>query len=312
MTQDRYINGLLLRKDGYLRLDSANEQVVKRGLLTLNQYKLDKLSLGNPFDNCNNIDFLREVPHLKAIDITTTNFDISPLSQCTMLEEIRIPFNYKGHIDFSAFLKLKSIYLNWNNKSVDTVKNCMLLERLEIDKYNGLSLLEFYNLKHLNYLKLVDPKIISLAGIEKFPYLQDLFIAGAKKLENIEDIENCQKITKIFFHGCKNIEELYPLMYLKDLKILTLNAMGEIPSITFLSPLKNLEEFYLGEGTKVKDGNFNVLQELREKGKLHRIIFTNRKHYSHTCEQLGFKLSAEAAAAVEIIKAMRINKKRTS
>ena len=101
-------------------------------------------------------------------------------------------------------------------------------------------------------------------------------------------------------------------MYLKHLEILDLNSMVEIPSVTFWSPLKNHEEVFFREGKKVKDGNLNVLQELKEKGKLHRIIFTNRKEYSHTCEQLGFKLSLDAAASLEIIKAMKINKKRSS
>ena len=299
----KYINGFMFRPwDGYLVVDNEKRKIklstetFKKVKETLLRNSIYYLSFGTPFDELKNIDFLHEFSFLKGISIGLDGFDIRPLVECINLEEIDLPFSYEGVIDFSHFPKLKELFINWRNIGSETVFRCKNLEKLTIFNYSGTSLIEFSELKKLKVLVLTDPKIINLAGVEELESLKEIEINGARKLVSIDHIEECQKLHRVFIHGCKQIEELHPLMYLKNLRILNLDNMGRIPSIKFLQPLKQLEEFYMGGSTNVVDGDLKVLQNLREKGSLKKTIFTNRKHYSHTKEQLGYQLSPEVAA----------------
>ena len=275
------------------------ERVIERVLNTIIEHGIRKLYFGSPFLKSEDISFIENVPFLTGVRIGLDGFDISPLAQCKNLEEISIPFSYKGMIDFSDFTILKELSINWRNKGTETVFDCANLKDLYIFNYSGTSLLDFCKLQKLESLTLTDPKILSLAGIDQLKKLKKLEIIGARKLVNIDHIEECQMLNEIFIHGCKKIESLEPLMYLKNLKWLNLASLGKIATIKFLAPLKQLEEFYMEDSTNVVDGDLRVLQELREKGSLKKVNFINRKHYSHTREQLGYKLPESVAALLK-------------
>jgi len=301
----KYINGFIFRKsDGYLRIDNGNldesiplnDKNILKALTILRDNDLYKLSFGTPFDNLNNIAFLKDFTFLKGIDIGLEGFDINPLYECNRLSEISIQFYFSGVIDFSRFPKLKKVFINWENAGVETLFNCPQLESVSIMKYNGLSLLNFDALPNLKELVLYDSKLISLNGIGNLKCLERLEILTAKKLQDLGDIENVQTLKKLFLYGVKNVSDLTSIMNLKNLRILNLDNLGKISTIRFLETLKNLEECYLGGSTNVVDGDLSVLASLRANHKLKKVIFTNRNHYSHTREQLGYEVPASVAA----------------
>lgn len=299
------INGLILRKsDGYLRVSNdnldnpipLNDKNILKALSILRDNDLYNLSFGTPYDNLNNIAFLKDFTFLKGIEIGLEGYGINPLYECCELNEIRIQGSFVGTIDFSRFPKLKKVFIDWENAGVETLFNSPKLESVSIVKYNGLSLSNFEALPNLKELVLYEPKVISLNGIGNLKYLEKLEIYTAKKLQDLGDIENVQTLKKLFLFGVKNVSDLTSIMYLKNLRVLNLDNLGKTSTIRFLETLKNLEECYLTESTNVVDGDLSVLANLRANHNLKKVIFTNRNHYSHTREQLGYQVPASVAA----------------
>lgn len=305
MTVTNYINGFAYHPvDGYMGIDNGDidnpleltERVIEDVLNTMIENGIQKLYFGLPDSNRKNISFIVNFPFLTGVRIGLDGFDVSPIAQCCDLEEIDIPFRYQGVIDFSNFPKLKFLAIDWRNRGSSTAFKCKNLQTLSLSKYWGTSLIDFPVLQKLEKLILTDPKILNLAGLEQLENLKEIHIIGAKELVNIDHIESCQMLNEVFLYGCKYIEDLTPLMYLKNLKRLNLGNLGDLSTIKFLRPLKQLEEFYMEGSTNVIDGDLKVLQELCEKENLNKIIFKNRKHYSHTREQLGYQVPASVAA----------------
>lgn len=305
MTVTKYINGFTYHpSDGYMGIDNGDidhpleltERVINDALDTMIENGIQKLYFGLPDSKRKDISFIENFPFLTGVRIGLDAFDISPLTHCYNLEEIDIPFRYRGTIDFSDFPKLKILGIDWRNRGSSTVFRCKNLQTLSISKYSGTSLTDFSLLQKLEKLILIDPKILSLDGVEQLEHLKEIQIVGAKDLVSIDQIEGCQMLNEVFIDGCKQVETLHPLMYLKNLKKLNLDNLGDLSTIKFLKPLKQLEEFYMGGSTNVLDGDLKVLQELKEKWSLIKTIFKNRKHYSHTREQLGYKVPASVAA----------------
>lgn len=299
------IDGLILREsDGYLRISNDNldnpipldDKSILKALSILRDNDLYNLSFGTPYDKLNNIAFLKDFAFLEGIEIGLEGYDINPLYECCELNEIRIQGSFAGTIDFSQFPKLKKVFIDWENAGVETLFNCPQLESVSLVKYNGLSLSNFEALPNLKELVLYDPKVISLNGVGNLKYLEKLEIFNAKKLRDLGDIENVQTLRKLFLYGAKNVNDLTSIMYLKNLRVLNLDSIGKTSTIRFLETLKNLEECYLTESTNVVDGDLSVLANLRANHNLNKVIFTNRNHYSHTREQLGYQAPASVAA----------------
>lgn len=257
---------------------------------------IDGIGFGDPFQKCSDLSFINQFPSLRVLGIGYSDFYISHINGCTDLEELSISHGFTGSIDFALFPNLKKVFIDWENAGVETLFNCPQLESVTILKYNGLSLSNFEALPNLKELVLYDPKVISLNGIGNLKYLEKLEIFNAKKLQDLGDIENVQTLKKLFLYGTKNLIDLTSIMYLKNLRALNLDNIGKTSTIRFLETLKNLEECYLTESTNVVDGDLSVLANLRANHNLNKVIFTNRNHYSHTREQLGYQVPASIAA----------------
>src|SRR2546421_11868473 len=67
------------------------------------------------------------------------------------------------------------------------------------------------------------------------------------------------------------------------------NDAGKIPSLSFLRGLDALEGFVPGGSTVVVDGDMSVLLDLP---KLNWVTFTERRHYTHTSDQVRATLVA--------------------
>jgi hypothetical protein len=259
-------------------------------------HSINGVGFGDPFTKCDDISFIIEFPNVTKIGISYLYFNISPIHDLEKLEDIAISFNFKGRINFTSFKHLKRVFINWENAGVESLFECPQMEQVSIMKYGGLSLQDFERLPNLKALFLYEPKSISLEGIGRLQGLERLEISNAKKLKDLGDLENLLSLKKLFLHGAKHLEDLHSVMYLKNLRILNLDSLGKIPSIKFLETLKNLEEFYMAETTDVQDGDLSVLARLRTNHKLDKIIFVNRRHYSHTREQLGYQVPESVAA----------------
>lgn len=278
------------------RIVALTKDLLQKAISIMASRNLFKLNFGSPFEKEREISFLENFKFLKGLGIGYNNFDITPVLSLNDLEELSISFHFIGIINFSNFPKLKEVHINWNNEGVDSLLKCDQLSAVSIINYTRLTLSDFQNWKMLNNLFLYDPKSISLEGIGQLQNLKILKISGAKKLNDLGDIEELQNLEHFTLHGAKNLKDLTPIAYLRNLKVLNLDTLGSILSIKFVEALHNLEEFYMTESTNVLDGDLSVLVYLRKNHKLKKVGFANRKHYSHTREDLGYQMPPEVAA----------------
>ena len=96
-------------------------------------------------------------------------------------------------------------------------------------------------------------------------------LSRATELEVLE-LETCKRLEAIDF--------LRPMRRLRDLSLVN---CGPIDSLAPLADAEALERFFFYESTNVRDGDLSILLTLPW---LREVSFMNRKHYSHTREQI--------------------------
>ena len=88
------------------------------------------------------------------------------------------------------------------------------------------------------------------------------------KLEELR-LDNCKKINfEGIFEKCHKVKQL------------ACNGGPDVPSLSFLKQMKSIEVFRFCE-TNILDGDLTPLLQLKDFG-----FYPNKKHYSHTSEQL--------------------------
>lgn len=170
---------------------------------------------------------------------------------------------------------LKQIY----NLEKTTIKKLTLGNCKEIK--NDLKVVKFP--KSTEHLKLCVGSIIKLEGIEKLENIKVLELVVARKLESIGAIDKLPNLMKLKIAECKKIDysKFTTNENIKDLSIQLLELKGGIPDLKFLRNLPNLEN--LAILFKIDDGDLSPIFDLP---KLKRVWFKDRKHYSHTLQQI--------------------------
>ena len=305
MEKNKFIDGFLYDpEERYLMISDGNvnkplqinTNVISNVLEIMKRNDIKRLAFGDPFMNLKDISFLKDFEFLNGLRIALEDFDIDSIKYCIDVEELIIAFDYKGDFDFEIFKNLKSLSIVWKNESSKSIFKCDKLNVLDVSKYKGLTLQDFSVYENtLEKLYLREAKIETFSGVEHLKSLKELHIVGLRNLKSIKGIENCSNLEKVFIHGCKKIEDLHCLGNIKKLKVLNLDNLGTISTIEYLASAKTLQEFYMSESTNVLDGNLNILDELRSNYNLGKIIFRNRRHYSHKAEELGYKAPLSVA-----------------
>jgi len=118
--------------------------------------------------------------------------------------------------------------------------------------------------------------------------LSALDIDGSKKITDLERVGEMSSLEDLTLTGVP-LPGVGFLSRLTGLRNLVLNDAGKIPSLSFLRGLDALESFVPGGSTVVVDGDMSVLLDLP---KLNWVTFTERRHYTHTSDQVRATLVA--------------------
>ncbi len=230
------------------------------------------------------ISCLQHFDFIKYINIVNYLVEeSSPIHHLKNLETLILQTYCKTELDFSKFPKLKHGAFYWRPKAT-SLYNCKTLESLAIQNYSpatkDLSLLA--GLSNLQELTLTTSSISSLKGIEKLRKLKKLEINYFSKLSSLDGIQHLPNLIDLKLNSCKHITNLELLAETPQLKRLHIDKIGNIQNIKPLSALQNLEWLGIFE-FKIEDGDMTPLFELHQ---LKELLFINRKHYSHTKEQI--------------------------
>jgi len=178
------------------------------------------------------------------------------------------------------------------------------LTELEVAEAPLESLTGLEQLTSLVRLALFDVQLTDLGGIETATNLAELGLHRLRRLRSVASlaavplktliIDSCRKIGDIERLGVvKTLEELQLtgvalssadfLTHLSNLRFLTLQNVGRLPSLEFIRDLARLETFALAENTVVENGD---LARLLQMPALRVVGFTDRRHYSHRQEDI--------------------------
>jgi hypothetical protein len=235
------------------------------------------------------LDFLAEAPQLKRLWVTHLNIrDISGIQTQNELLELSINTYCSTPIDFSSFPRLRRCYLEWRN-GAESVFETASLESLSINRFPDRDLSRLAALRNLTLLRLRSGPLEMLNGVEHLGELRELWLLGLKKLKGVEGVDRLPRLTRLHVNGCTALYELGPLARARNLEWLGLLECGPLASLKPIAGLPNLESFYFYGTTKIDDGDMSVLLSLP---KLQGTSFKNRRHYTHTKEQIERLLPA--------------------
>lgn len=241
-----------------------------------------------------NLDFLAELPPLRSLDVLHLPLeDIHGIESQPSLERLSLNAYYGTPVDFSRFRALKELHLDWG-PGAETIASVATLVDLSINRFPGTDLEPLGRLHALRRLRVASAPITSLDGLEAFTSLEFLRLLDLRRLADIAALRSvAATLQDLEFTKCPKIDKLDPIKALMHLRRLLLLSCGDIESLAPLSELP-LEEFYFYESTNIRDGDMSVLLRLP---RLRDTSFANRRHYTHTREQILDELGKMRGAA---------------
>lgn len=180
--------------------------------------------------------------------------------------------------------KEKTTYGNINNREMAAYA---FLNHLNLEKNGILDLLPSDKILYLD---------LTWANIKNFECLQNY--SGLKRLEThyctklatdigLENLSNTLEFLHI--NQSKKFKFSDPLLQLKKLKVLRINACGSIESLDFLKHFPQLIDFRFAD-TNVLDGN---LSPILMHPSIRTVGFLNKKHYNYKSEDLTLELQSK-------------------
>jgi Leucine-rich repeat (LRR) protein len=226
--------------------------------------------------------FLAQLPWLQGFCIQGVAGDaasIEPIHNLHLLRELKDLTYNRTPIRFDCFPQLERCSIEWRSGSSSIFKR-ISLKQLFINCYTGKSSGVFSPLVSLEELTLYNSSLHDLEGFRTLTKLKTLAIANFRSLRSLSGIEGLTNLESLKVTGCR-IQSIEEIAGLCNLKRLHLNNCHEIASLAPICRLSKLENLDFIESTNVKDGDLGPIAELPS---LKKVIFQNRRHYSHNRE----------------------------
>ena len=192
------------------------------------------------------------------------------------------------HIDFARFSSLRNIGIFYNKNFLNLDK----LEQLEsavISKLAEKDMSLFSNWKSIKTLHIYQSQIECLKGIEDLIQIDTVAFAHNRKLINISSINRLDYIGEVSFEKNSKLHDYSVLAYNQNIHNL---FISDLDDLEFIQGMKSLSSFRFWN---CKNGD---LSPLLENPILKDVYFTpNKKHYSHTLEQIKILITLTAFPA---------------
>jgi hypothetical protein len=170
------------------------------------------------------------------------------------------PFENLSDLTFSGYMpnrfpdlhriqSLRTLTIDYDKNAVDQWIDLQQIDDLHIIDYREKDLTPLQHLSSVKRLKLSVGNLKSLAGIERMPKLETLFISNAKKLVDVAPLLNSPSLKNVMFENYKKIEDWGFLATKKDLRCICLDR---VESTDFIKTLPDLQFFYC---RKARDRN---------------------------------------------------------
>ncbi len=224
------------------------------------------------------LSFLSRFPWVENLSILHSEMvDVSAVSSLGNLHYLQISGATKQPLDLSNFPLLRELRVQWWPKlgfgdALDSLRS------LDLSHYAPASgdLTGLPQIPELEDLSLAQARNLKLSGIDRFPDLKQLALAYLPRLVDLSPLTAFTDgvLETLEFGNCPKIEHHEQVRVIRSLKRLAFNRCGEIPSLSFLNDLRQLESFSF-VGTNIVDGDLTPCLRLRFAG------FLDKRHYSH-------------------------------
>ncbi len=212
--------------------------------------------------------------------------DIAPFRGLPGLTQLAIRAHVIAPFDFACLPNLLACRLHWwpGAKSVFT---CTGLKSLDLDYYKHKSIGPLREFNRIEHLGISNSPLEDLTAIAEMPPLRELELINLGKLSTLDALKPQTQLRRLEIDGSRKLTEISALAGMTQLRSLHLCNAGRIKSLKPLQKLQHLQQLFMWEDTNVQDGDMRVLLELPE---LRLVAFANRRHYTHTCEEISTEL----------------------
>jgi len=229
------------------------------------------------------ISFLLEVPGIHGVDILSDKVtDVSPVFQIKTLKTLSLFCKAKVAGDFTKLENLQNVGLGWR-PVYGSLFNLNILKRINIIGFPDKDLTRWKRNEKLKELRLESNSLESLTGLEQVQNITQLCLYKCPKLGALDAVVSAASIQKLSLGRCPSILDLSSVAKLTELKELEIEDCRDIQSLAPVAKCRKLEMLQIAGNTTVLDGDFTALTKLPN---LKRVLLAQRKHYSHTANEL--------------------------
>lgn len=230
--------------------------------------------------NYKNIENISAFSTARGLSLFGNYDDLDDLSQFKSLEYLSIDVLCKKEIPFQDLENLWYINLNYDKKTCRQIFECKALEYIYIDNYKELDTSTFENFTKAKNISLRKANFTEFS-IEKMSNLEHFSLGYNTKIQDISFLKDAS-LKSVGFANCKNVKNWEILGSLKNLEVLYLENIKDIPSLDFLSRLNHLKTIRITGDVKVLDGQIkNILQ----RPNLEDFFIPIRKEYDISFEE---------------------------
>lgn len=213
--------------------------------------------------------------------ILDDDFKIVNLKEGRVLSDMQslvyLSLEHPIEIEWGKLINLESLVL-YSDKYIRGLSTLKTLRKLLMITVGQEEFQEITALENLDSLDIGGRRLEHLNGIQSMKSLSSLTIGYASKLYDISPIASLPNLKTLHVERCKNMTDFSPL---KGNNVIEKFTIDRVDSLDFVPQMQSL---YAIKFFNCIDGDLRPLLESRT---LKDIFFCpNKKHYTHTLEQL--------------------------
>lgn len=185
--------------------------------------------------------------------------------------------------DFSQISDLEILHFKYN-KGISNFGALKKLVELSIISFSESNLEILIGIGNLEILRLTRGVFASLSGVEYLKKLKRIDLAYASKIQDIKQITLLPNLSELHIEKCKLLNDFSFISGNDTIEELFIDNLN---SLSFVPAMPNLKAINFWD---CKDGDMTPLLESRSLKQIN--FYPNKKHYSHTIEQIIKKTGA--------------------
>ena len=265
------MNNTIICKGDFLYFENLDSSILPKYTLIIEAAKLQKYEQHIEHHNISSIminpnytngvigdlSFLGDSSlKIKSLTILQPNMNIRDIDSLVNLEVLSMEGSLKKDLDISIFKFLKYLNCVYSTR-LQNLETAVALKSLSLSGFKREDLSIIRNLKLLESIALYNTHIESLDGIGNLINLKKVSIDKApklKKLSGFTELNSNMEQVEVF--NAKNLRDISALRYLHNLKILYLQQISDIQTLSFLTNLNNLDRIVVSSNVNDKDYSF--------------------------------------------------------